>query len=53
MPFVLWPLCARAADIARQVAPDAVMSMLNELYWRFDTLCLEMPVYKVETIGDW
>ncbi len=29
--------------------------MLNELYTRFDSLCMEMSVYKVETVvgGCW
>lgn len=29
-----------------------VMIMLHELFSRFDKLCLDMGVYKVETIGD-
>jgi hypothetical protein len=33
-----------------QAAPQQVMQMLNELYSRFDSLCLEMGVYKVETV---
>uniref|UniRef100_A0A7S0S107 Guanylate cyclase domain-containing protein n=1 Tax=Chlamydomonas leiostraca TaxID=1034604 RepID=A0A7S0S107_9CHLO len=40
--------------IAQQVHPRSVMSMLNDLYTRFDNLCLRSgeKVYKVETIGD-
>lgn len=34
-----------------QVSPAEVMDMLNNLYHRFDGLCMSMPVYKVETIG--
>jgi hypothetical protein len=29
------------------------MRMLNTLSSKFDDLCQEMPVYKVETIGEW
>jgi hypothetical protein len=33
-----------------QAAPHHVMHMLNELYTKFDNLCMEMGVYKVETV---
>ncbi|EFJ43889.1 guanylyl and adenylyl cyclase family member [Volvox carteri f. nagariensis] len=35
-----------------EVEPEVVMSFLNELYNRFDTLLDVYGVYKVETIGD-
>lgn len=38
--------------IAHEVHPLQVMQTLNDLYCRLDNLCLKMPVYKVETIGD-
>jgi phospholipid-translocating ATPase len=33
-------------------SPPEVISMLSELFTRFDRLCLEFSVYKVYTIGD-
>ncbi|KAJ9526710.1 hypothetical protein QJQ45_017824, partial [Haematococcus lacustris] len=41
-------------DMAQQVHPQLVMTMLNDMYSRFDDLCLAFgnAVYKVETIGD-
>ncbi|KAJ9526118.1 hypothetical protein QJQ45_009610 [Haematococcus lacustris] len=41
-------------DMAQQVHPQLVMTMLNDMYSRFDDLCLASgnAVYKVETIGD-
>ncbi len=39
--------------MCKEVAPSVVMSFLNDLYSRFDTLLDIYGVYKVETIGDW
>ncbi|KAM7168697.1 guanylate cyclase soluble subunit alpha-1 isoform 2-T2 [Macrochelys suwanniensis] len=38
--------------ICAQCSPMQVITMLNELYTRFDYQCGELDVYKVETIGD-
>ncbi|XP_069869097.1 guanylate cyclase soluble subunit alpha-1 isoform X3 [Dipodomys merriami] len=38
--------------ICSQCSPLQVITMLNELYTRFDQQCGELDVYKVETIGD-
>ena len=38
--------------MSRQVAPAAVMSFLNCLFSRYDTLLDKWGVYKVETVGD-
>ncbi|KAL6758784.1 adenylate and guanylate cyclase catalytic domain-containing protein [Haematococcus lacustris] len=41
-------------DMAQKVHPQLVMTMLNDMYTRFDDLCLASgnAIYKVETIGD-
>ncbi|XP_069747331.1 guanylate cyclase soluble subunit alpha-2 isoform X3 [Narcine bancroftii] len=38
--------------ICEQCTPMQVISMLNELYTRFDYQCGILDIYKVETIGD-
>ncbi|XP_073439124.1 guanylate cyclase soluble subunit alpha-2 isoform X2 [Dendrobates tinctorius] len=38
--------------VCAQCTPMQVISMLNELYTRFDYQCGYLDVYKVETIGD-
>ncbi|KAL1764580.1 guanylate cyclase soluble subunit alpha-2, partial [Sigmodon hispidus] len=38
--------------ICAQCTPMQVISMLNELYTRFDHQCGYLDIYKVETIGD-
>ncbi|GIM00513.1 hypothetical protein Vretimale_5516 [Volvox reticuliferus] len=38
--------------MCKEVEPEVVMTFLNELYNRFDTLLDVYGVYKVETIGD-
>ncbi|XP_034288770.1 guanylate cyclase soluble subunit alpha-1 isoform X2 [Pantherophis guttatus] len=38
--------------ICSQCSPMQVITMLNELYTRFDYQCGELDIYKVETIGD-
>ena len=38
--------------ISSSVHPQYVMDMLNELFSKFDKLCEDHGVYKVETIGD-
>lgn len=53
-PSALWsitlvcPFAARSVRpscvcCSRQVEPDAVLHLLNNLYYRFDTLCLHLP----------
>ncbi|GFR48461.1 hypothetical protein Agub_g10364, partial [Astrephomene gubernaculifera] len=39
-------------EMCKQVPPAAVMTFLNDLYTRFDSLTDVYGVYKVETIGD-
>ena len=39
-------------DISSQLAPQEVMAMLDRLYMQFDRLCVELELFKVETIGD-
>ncbi|GFR47225.1 hypothetical protein Agub_g8909 [Astrephomene gubernaculifera] len=39
-------------DMCKEVEPEVVMSFLNELYNRLDSLLDVYGVYKVETIGD-
>ncbi|XP_061440451.1 guanylate cyclase soluble subunit alpha-1 [Rhineura floridana] len=38
--------------ICSQCSPMQVITVLNELYTRFDYQCGELDIYKVETIGD-
>nr|XP_006009099.1 PREDICTED: guanylate cyclase soluble subunit alpha-3 [Latimeria chalumnae] len=38
--------------VCAQCSPMQVITMLNELYTRFDYHCGELDIYKVETIGD-
>ncbi|KYO46284.1 guanylate cyclase soluble subunit alpha-3 [Alligator mississippiensis] len=38
--------------ICAQCSPMQVITVLNELYTRFDYQCGELDIYKVETIGD-
>lgn len=38
--------------MSKEVAPGVVMTFLNDLYTRFDSLTDVYGVYKVETIGD-
>ncbi|EFJ48065.1 guanylyl and adenylyl cyclase family member [Volvox carteri f. nagariensis] len=38
--------------MCKQVEPRAVMSMLNDLYSRYDRMLDQYGVFKVETIGD-
>ncbi|KAG2499614.1 hypothetical protein HYH03_002553 [Edaphochlamys debaryana] len=39
-------------EMSKEVAPAVVMTFLNDLYTRFDSLTDVYGVYKVETIGD-
>ncbi|MGH0158204.1 UNVERIFIED_CONTAM: hypothetical protein FKN15_043203 [Acipenser sinensis] len=38
--------------VCAKCTPMQVVTMLNELYTRFDYCCGELDIYKVETIGD-
>ncbi|XP_033890994.3 guanylate cyclase soluble subunit alpha-1-like isoform X2 [Acipenser ruthenus] len=38
--------------VCAKCTPMQVVTMLNELYTRFDYYCGELDIYKVETIGD-
>lgn len=39
-------------SMASDLPPPVIVSMLNELYSLYDTLCEKYGLYKVETIGD-
>jgi class 3 adenylate cyclase len=44
-------ICGYTA-MTQQVEPDHTMLMLHELFSKYDNLCSQFGVYKVETIGD-
>ena len=39
-------------DISAKIAPQKVMGMLDRLYTQFDTICTELGLFKVGTVGD-
>lgn len=54
MPPTLVPLPADIVGyttLSKQLEPEEVMHMLHDLFCRFDALCTEHSVFKVETIG--
>ena len=54
MPPALDPLPADIVGyttLSKQLEPEEVMHMLHDLFCRFDALCTEHSVFKVETIG--
>ena len=40
-------------SMSKEVPPQMVMEFLNMLFSKFDDLCDNFGVYKVETAGDW
>lgn len=39
-------------NLSSSLAPAQVMDMLDRLYAKFDVLCTQHKLFKVETIGD-
>ncbi|XP_068565766.1 guanylate cyclase soluble subunit alpha-2 isoform X2 [Cebidichthys violaceus] len=50
--YSIFPDIVGFTAVCAQCTPMQVISMLNELYTRFDYQCGILDVYKIETIGD-